>query len=306
MKRFITLIAAVLATALTLSAREASDPMPAQTETKEYHLSGFSGLDINFMYQVELTRSNRYLVTVECPDFLVPYLMVDVRDGNLRLSMNELPRDVRRRMDNGNYKLHAIVHMPELNVVRMSGASKLEAVGEFTTRKVFRANLSGATNASGISIRAAEAEIECSGASKLFLKGEFEKVNASASGSSVIDLDASTRDAKVGLSGASRFDGSGKINKLNVEASGASFFTLNGQLSELVAGGSGAAKIHTDKAPANTARIRLSGASSAVVDVHNEMSVSLSGASSLRYRANDRLRITDQNVSRASSITSFR
>lgn len=306
MKRFITLFAAALAAALTLSAREASDPTPAQTETKEYHLSGFSGLDVSYTYHVELTRSNRYLVTVESPDFLVPFLQVDVRDGNLRLAMSDLPRDIRRRMDTGHYKLRAIVHMPELNVVRMSGASKIESVGEFAARKTFRAILSGATNASGISIRATEAEIECSGASKLSLKGDFDRVNAGVSGSSTVNLDVNAKDARMGLSGASRIDCSGKFSRMNVEASGASVFSQSGQLGELTAGGSGAAKIHTDKAAANNARIKLSGAASAVVDVQNEMSVSLSGASSLRYRANDRLRITDQNVSRASSITSFR
>jgi hypothetical protein len=69
---------------------------------------------------------------------------------------------------------------------------------------------------------------------------------------------------------------------------------------------SGAAKIQTSDVQARSAKVRLSGAAGAIIDVQEELDATLSGASSLRYRAGDKLRITGQNVSRGASIASFR
>ncbi|MBP5625571.1 MAG: DUF2807 domain-containing protein [Bacteroidales bacterium] len=306
MKRFITLIAAVFAATMTLSAYEPADPIPSQTETKEYNLSGFSGLDISYTFQVELTRSNRHSVTVECPEFLVPFLQVDVRDGNLRLGVAELPRDIRRRVDTGHYKVRATVSMPELTELRMSGASRVDATGDFSARKTFRARISGATLVSGLSVRAAEADIMNSGASKMYLTGEFERMSATVSGSTSFEVKATVKEARVNLSGAAKVNHTGTVGKLFLEASGASSFTLDGQIADLNISASGASNVHTEKASASIGRIKLSGAASAVVDVRNELSIMLSGASNLRYRSNDRLRISEQSVSRASSISSFK
>ena len=306
MKRFITFFAAVFAAALTLSAYEPADPIPSQNEIKEYNLSGFSGLDISYTFQVELSRSNRHSVTVECPDFLAPFLLVDVRDGNLRLGVAELPRDIRRRVDTGHYKVHATVSMPELTELRMSGASRLDANGDFSARKSFRARISGATLVSGLSVRAAEADIVNSGASKMYLAGEFERMSATVSGSTNFEVKATVKEARVNLSGAAKVNHTGTVGKLFLEASGASSFTLDGQIADLNINASGAANVHTEKASASIGRVKLSGAASAVVDVRNELSIMLSGASNLRYRSNERLRISEQSVSRASSVSSFK
>ncbi len=306
MKRFITFIVAAFA-ALSLSATGISAADPAQNETKEYNFSNFSELEVSFSYHVELTKSSRYGVTVECPDFMTPYLRVELRGNRLILSCYDLPRDVRRRLDNGRFKVRASVSMPELNVLRMSGASNLEANGEeFSSRKPFHVDLSGASVASGLAVRTREAGIGCSGASKLFLRGYFDKVNVGLSGSSNCELDIDAKEAKVGLSGASKLIQRGDVTNLELVASGAANFIQVGQLSTLYCEASGAAKISMSDAPAATAKVRLSGASNATVDVRNEISIMLSGASSLRYRANDRLRIVDQTVSRASSISSYK
>lgn len=306
MKRFITLILAAFA-ALSVSAAGINASEPAQNETKEYDYSNFTELDVSFSYHVELTKSSRYAVSVESPDFIVPYLRVELRGNRLVLSCYELPRDVRRRLENGRYKIRAFVSMPELNMLRMSGASRLEADGqEFSSRKPFHVDLSGASLATGLVVRTREAGIGCSGASKLLLRGSFDKVNVGLSGSSNCELDFDAKEAKVGLSGASKLIQRGGITNLEVLASGAANFSQEGQLNALFCEASGAAKISLGDAPAVTAKIRLSGASQATVDVRNEISIQLSGASSLRYRANDRLRIVDQSVSRASSISSYK
>ena len=54
MKRFLTLLAAAVIAALPLSAKHVADNPAdaAKQETKEYRLSGFSGLDVSWVYQV--------------------------------------------------------------------------------------------------------------------------------------------------------------------------------------------------------------------------------------------------------------
>ena len=306
MKRFITMFVAAFAAALSLSAHEANVPDAAQSVTKEYNLSGFSELAVSHTYQVDLTRSDRYSVTVDVPDFLVPYLIVEVRGNCLVLGLNELPRDVRHRLDNGRFRLNASVSMPDLTDLRMSGASNLKANGEFAPRRSFSAALSGACAVTDLTVRTQNATVGCSGASNIRFSGTFDRIDVKASGSSKATLAVNAKDADIELSGASNVSLDGRIGKLNVLASGASHYSQKGQLNSLVGRASGSSQIYADDAPATVGSISLSGASRARVDVRETLSMSLSGASRLEYRANDRLRIQHKEVSRASSVSSFR
>lgn len=305
MKRFITLFIAAIA-ALSLSAHEANVPATAQNVTKEYKLSGFEELAVSHTFHVDLTRSESYFVSVDAPDFLVPYLIVEVRGNCLVLGLNELPRDIRHRLDNSRFRLSATVSMPNLTELKMSGASNLRANGEFAPRRYFSATLSGACTVSDLVVRTQDASFVCSGASNLRASGSFNDVHIKASGSSKATITADAKVADVELSGASHVSLDGRTDKMDVQASGASHYSQKGHIINLVGRASGSSQIYTDDAPATTAAINLSGASRARVDVQDTISMSLSGASRLEYRANDRLRIQHKDVSRASSVSSFR
>jgi len=304
MKRFITLFVAAAAAIAPLSAAEAYDPAPAQYETKEYRLGGFTELDAAYTYQVELSRSPRHSVTVEAPDFLMPYLQVEVRNNCLYLGMSALPREIRHRVESGRFKLRAIVTMPSLDAIHLSGSAKLDATGEFSARKDFIARLSGAVQVNGLFVRAANGDVEVSGASKMSLSGDFDKMRLSLTGAVNVRMALSqVKDIHAGLSGASKLAIAGKVGKLDLGLSGASNYRHEGQLGEISIKGSGAAKVNTADAPASSAKVQMSGAAGATIEVNDELSVSLSGASSLRFRAGDRLRITNQSVSRGSSLS---
>ena len=131
MKKIITFLTAAVLAALPLSAVQTSPEPAAKQETKEFKLSGFHGLDVSWIYQVELTRSARYSVRVEAPDFAMPYLKVKVSDGVLELETEDLPIDIRRRLENNRHQVRVFVSMPELTSLEMSGATKLQASGEF-------------------------------------------------------------------------------------------------------------------------------------------------------------------------------
>ena len=271
MKRFLTLLAAVLVAALPALRAADYEPTAASRDSREYQLRGFDGLNIGWTYKVELNCASRYGVTVEAPDFIFPYLKVEVRNGILVLDTKELPRDIRRKIEalSRSGEIRAIVSMPELTTLSMSGASQLTTQDEFRHRNDhFSMRLSGATNVRGLSVKAVEAVIECSGAAiKLFWKGN--------------------------------------LGKTEIQAAGAVSAEIEGAVNELKLDGSGAAKVNTAKAPSRNADIRLSGAAKCEIDVRESLNVSLSGATTCRYHASDRLRISTQSISRGSSLTRF-
>ena len=305
MKRFFTLLATALLAVLPLSAAQTTET--AKTETKDYKLSGFDGLEVSWFYKVELTQAPRYAVSVEAPDFLMPYIRVEVRSGRLILGVEDMPKDVRRRIENGSRnEVIACVSMPELNVLKMSGASRLTARGEFSSRKNFELELSGATVLRDLSVKAGSADIEASGASKMVdLSGKFDKLSFRGSGSSNLTLAADAKTVELSLSGATKLSLKGKFGNVDLRSSGAANVELDGPIETLVAEGSGASKLNAGKAPARRAQISFSGASNGMIEVREELSVSLSGASKLNYHPGPALRITQQTVSRASTLMSY-
>ena len=292
---------------LPLSARTVADPeLNAKQETKEYKFNNFTGIDASWIYQVELVQAPRHAVRVDAPDYLMPFVNVDVRGGILVLSVGDLPRDVRRRVENGSRnQVRVYVSMPDLTVLRMSGAAKLTAKGDFSSRKNFEMRLSGATTVQGLSIKASDADIDASGAAKFDLEGKFDKMNVRGSGSlnAIIAADIKTTD--LGLSGATKLSLKGKLGDVTLRGSGAANTELIGSIEELSAECSGAAKLSANEAPARRVKILFSGAANGMVEVRDELSVTLSGASKLNYHPGPALRIKNQSVSRASTLASY-
>lgn len=308
MKRFLTLLAAVLVAALPTLRAADYEPTAASRDSREYQLRGFDGLNIGWTYKVELNCASRYGVTVEAPDFIFPYLKVEVRNGILVLDTKELPRDIRRKIEalSRSGEIRAIVSMPELTTLSMSGASQLTTQDEFRHRNDhFSMRLSGATNVRGLSVKAVEAVIECSGAAKFNITGEFDRVDLELSGAANGTLAASPKMAELELSGAVKLFWKGNLGKTEIQAAGAVSAEIEGAVNELKLDGSGAAKVNTAKAPSRNADIRLSGAAKCEIDVRESLNVSLSGATTCRYHASDRLRISTQSISRGSSLTRF-
>lgn len=307
MKKIFTLLMTALLAVLPLAARTASDAeFSAKEETQEYHFNNFTGLDVSWIYQVELTQAPRHGVRVEAPDYLMPFLRIEVRGNRLILGVGELPRDVRRRIESGNRnQVRAYVSMLDITDLSMSGASKLTAKGEFSSRKDFRMTLSGATNVRDLSVKAPAADIEISGAAKAELAGKFDRLNVRGSGSmhGIFTLDAKTVD--LNLSGATKLSLKGKYGSLTLRGSGAANTEIVGSMEELDASCSAAAKLSAGQAPVRRATIGFSGAANGMIDVRDELSVNLSGASALSYHGGPALRIKSQTISRASTLSSY-
>ncbi len=310
MKRILSLLAAALLATLPFQTVRAAvpDPAAASRETRDYQLRGFDGLDISWTFKVELTRGSRYSVRVEAPDFIFPYLKVEVKGGVLTLGTGELPRDIRRKIEalSRSGEIRASVTMPELCSLEMSGAAQLNTRDEFLHRNdKFRMRLSGAASAHGLSVKAIDADIDGSGAARFELKGEFDRVDLRMSGAANGKLESSPKVVEANLSGAAKLDWTGRLGKTGILASGSANLGIEGTAAELDVNGSGAAKVRAGQAASRTAVVRLSGAASCELDVRESLSVNLSGASSCRYHGTDALRVTTQSVSRGASLTRY-
>jgi hypothetical protein len=104
----------------------------------------------------------------------------------------------------------------------------------------------------------------------------------------------------VKLSGASSLSGDIVAGDVDVEASGASDVMLDGSGRDLNIDASGASTVDMEMFPVADARVHLSGASKAMVDVSGSLDVDASGASTLYYRGDPTMRSVD--TSGASSV----
>ena len=298
-KLFALFAAAFMALTPALAANET--PADANMETKTYALDNFDGLVVSWIYHVELTKASGYKVEVEAPDFVIPYLQVKVRGGNLVLGVSGMPNDVRRKMERGSYKVNAFVSMPEFNSVEMSGATHLMANGEFQSAH-FSMELSGASSLKDLQMKTNMADIRCSGASKYQMTGSVKNAKISLSGAAKGTLESDGSDLTVDFSGSSKLDLTGVYDNADLELSGASHIHIQGALDTVRLSGSGAAKADLTECPAKDVKVEMSGASSARIVALDKLGVRLSGASTCHYKAGDSLQITETDVDRGASL----
>lgn len=279
MKRIIITVAAIFMTLI---------PALAGTFSKSYPLKGFSGIRATHIFNVTVRASGFYSVKVEAPDYLEPYLVVELDRGQLVLRVARLPRDVERKLSREkNGSLRAEVSMPALESVALSGAARLDAEGDFEPLggKTFRLDLSGATHASGLSVQAAAADIRLSGASSAGLKGNYGKVGLESSGASKSRLGIDAVSVNAELSGSSSLDLEGEFDRISVEASGASHADLQSTatLSSLNIECSGASSVNGRNAKAEDVSVEVSGASNCKVSALRSLTVEATGASTCFY-----------------------
>lgn len=189
--------------------------------TREENVGSFNSLDVGGAIEVHIRQDQTPSVKIETDENLMEFLEV-FTEGNTLV--------IRTRQ---GYNLDpskgvvAYVSAPAYKNIEVSGASKL--VGENTISGNGELNIS-ASGASKITMEVDGQKLtgDASGASTVILKGQVSNIDVEASGASHINgYDLVTDDAIIGVSGAS----SAKItaNKtLKADASGASSIRYKG------------------------------------------------------------------------------
>ena len=116
-------------------------------------------------------------------------------------------------------------------------------------------------------------------------------------------MSSDARTADLGISGAAKLSLKGKLGDVDLRCSGAAHAEFDGSIEAIEIAGS--SSVSANRAPARRVRVSLSGAAHGMIEVSEELSVSLSGAAKLNYHPGPALRITRQSISRASALSSY-
>lgn len=271
----------------------------AQTVSKSFPVGSFQGINAGGTYDIELIKSSTESVVIMTDKDVMPFVEVKVVKGMLNLEINT--DDMPYRLRKSDWSLKAQVTIKdELTWLSLSGASRL-ATNAIFTPKSFSAQISGASNASGLNIVCESVKITVSGASSLKIAGKTTEGFYELSGASNASI--SQDISKFGLegSGASKVNYTGKVNSMKIECSGASFAKLIGECDTMDAEVSGASRLDALGFRVNNMIIDAMGVSSASIFVEKNIEVEVSGGSKVEYKGNPVIKKTEIN-----SISTFK
>jgi len=206
--------------------------------TQDYNFTDFTGIEIGNAFELEVTPSDTYKVTITASESILEHIDVSKVGSVLIIDMDKW-------LFNWHSTPKVTITMPSLQSLELSGASKGNVRG-FKSTNDFDLILSGASNLdidmetgnfvseiSGASkligyIKASSSSIDLSGASEVKLEGSGGNIVLNGSGASNATLRSFTvNDADIELSGAS--DTSLFISgRMDVSLSGASSLEYGG------------------------------------------------------------------------------
>lgn len=205
----------------------------------EYSLERFSGIDGSSSFHIEVRRGSGYSVVIYADPALKEKLVVDKRGSVLHLG-------VKPRFFSNERVPRAVITMPDLESVELSGAATMIAAG-FRDGREFKCDLSGA-------------------------------------GSLVMDISAI--DMRLELDGASVLSGVVETDSLELDISGGSEIELTGRGGRFKADLSGASTGRLKDYECTAARVELSGSSDLYLCVNGTLNLDASGASNMYYNGN--------------------
>jgi len=182
--------------------------------TENRNLSGFKGIDVGGVFQVEVTAGKDFSVVVEADDNLLQYVKTEVSGDVLKISSTERLKS--------STPMRIRISAPDIESVEGSGACKISVAD----------------------LKSSELRVDTSGASKINLTGEASSLTIDVSGASNIDAaNLKAENATVDASGASKVEVF-VTGKLVSEASGASKIGYAGNPTSVAKDTSGAGKVY--------------------------------------------------------------
>ena len=251
----------ILALAVLLFACTLAD---AGTVKKTFKMDGFSGIQADDAFEIVVEQSDNFKIEVEITEEFLPYLVVKNRAGIVEFSFSKLPMKLKQK--NRNKVAKAVIQLPELNYVGLTGASTLSSNDQFSSAmQTFAIELSGGSDITNLNVEAPEVDVKLSGASK-----------------AIVSFRSS--DVKADLTGASRLDVVGRTTDFTVKVNGAS-------------------KVNAEAFEAKNVEVKAAGASTVRVCPVEELTVDLGGASKCEYYGDsEELRIKSDKIGGASTL----
>jgi hypothetical protein len=181
--------------------------------TDKRSVSGFRGVEVGGVFQVEITAQKDFGVEVEADDNLLPLIRTEVVDGVLKI-------ETERRLSTSN-PIRVRVYAPDIDKLEISG------VANVTVNDLKNSGLS----------------VDSSGASKIKIAGVTDKLTIDVSGATKIDAESLTAvNASIDASGASHVNVN-VTGELRTDLSGASKVVYSGTPTNIEKKTSGASSV---------------------------------------------------------------
>ena len=248
--------------------------------TREYEFTDFNSLDVGSAFKVDISHSDTYSVQIIANESVYKNVNVNQSGNTLKIGL----RWPGFFFNIHNYNLKAIITMPELSKLTLSGATK-GTVSGFQSSNDCEVRLSGASDLE-IDMETGKFDSSISGSSEMTAHIKSSDTKIELSGSSDMKLDITTGSFVYRSSGASEATGIVQATSTGIHLSGSSEIRFTGSGGDLVLSASGASDCKLVGYYIEDADVELSGASQADMDINGELNVSLSGASGLKYGGN--------------------
>jgi hypothetical protein len=217
-KGIITFIILVAVSACMFTVDTHNGPLQKEKRTAK----DFEGIRAGGVFEVALTQSDTYSITVETGSRLLPKIKTEVKNGVLVLSTTG---DI-----NTDSSIRVNISMPVLKSIEGSGASRIYCMSRFHSPDL-RIKSSGADNIS-MEVESKNLQVTLSGAGSITLNGSCEKLEADLSGAGNLEAhNLETIATEVYVSGA----GSASVNaqkSLSGKVNGAGNITYSGDPSD--------------------------------------------------------------------------
>ena len=262
MKKFIGLgILAILAVISLISLASCIDYNRVvgsnNIETRQFDYSGFTRIEVSDAFNVEVTRSDTYSVSVTLNDNLFNDLDISVSGNTLRIGISPFTHFV-------NTTQRAVITLPEMDAFTITGACRAVVTG-FQSDGKLDLEVTGASSMDISDLKAFDTTIDVIGASHL-------------SGSLV------TNTADFNVTGASNIKLTGSASKMQADVIGAS----HAALADFIVGDAAVTAVGASTAEVEvhgTLDINISGVSTLEYGDSPKLGkVEVSGVSTLRRR----------------------
>ena len=214
------------------------------------------------IWEIVLTQGTTPSVRLEYDRNIADKLVVRVRGGELYLGHS-------RNLSNNRdaHKAVAYITVSNLRSLDISGASEVTAKNTILGGHDFELELSGASMAKDMTVRASELSLDVSGASKAsgFTAEASRKLDISVSGASVAIVKSQGTNAET-----------------EADLSGASKLTLSGSTSRFEFDASGSSRINCRNFVAQDCEGEASGASDAIIHVKRTLDLEATGSSNIK------------------------
>jgi hypothetical protein len=167
-----------------------------QAETKDFDLSGFTGIQASHAFTILVNQADSFKVQVTADDNLWNSLDIGISENTLHLR-------TKPGVNITSSLLKAIITLPAISILDISGASNV-TVSDFRSDNRLTFNLSGGSNVKSDNLKSGITTFDLSGASTATGSIDTSTVKFIARGGSRVDLSGSGTDATIDASGFSR------------------------------------------------------------------------------------------------------